>query len=262
MEKLREVLKRYSDLSKVLLGGVLCLVCISSVEYIVGNVRADKALRIDNDVFGISLSVFILTVSSFIVLIRNKRVNRGYLMAVLIGPIFGSLVLLLASIRPGSGPILNTINVPYEKVNRDSNLLVLPVIFDNGSSTLKEAEKVKLLNFTKLFKHCETHEILVRGYASSRQFKEQSNHRNYLLANERAEIVAGFLKLETGKNFKSFKWGSFQEMLEGRRINDLDPNDDLIPELELLNRRVEIVWKEDECLQSFAANKASELVLD
>jgi outer membrane protein OmpA-like peptidoglycan-associated protein len=114
------------------------------------------------------------------------------------------------------------------------------VLFTNGSRLVDSEEKAKLSLIARVAVKCEAL-VSVEGYASSRQFKVDSNTRNLALANDTAEAVSAvFIKngLPT-KNMTTTKWqpSDYANMRKGADIDD-SRESTAASDLERLNRRV------------------------
>ena len=107
-------------------------------------------------------------------------------------------------------------------------------------------------------------DVVVRGYASSAPFRnrdaavvEDSDKRNLEAANRRAEVVARILgDGESNLKVTPKLWKSFEDMRDARPFDDHHAGGERAPELEFLNRSVEVLVPDTgECMVRHGAEE-------
>lgn len=202
-----------------------------------------------------NLSLLSFALAGIIVLVLAMgigawRVPRAgkWVAAACAGPLSLAGIAVLASFHPGSGPYVDRERVRADNPARAERLFVLPIFFDHANASLRPVEKAHLRDLFAVFRDCVPEEIRVRGFASSARFQEDSDFRNRVLANRRAQVVSRFIEDEFQQAAAPVEWNEYQEMDSQRRLRDVGLKGERLLDLERLNRRAEIVWKEGACL--------------
>lgn len=132
----------------------------------------------------------------------------------------------------------------------------VPILFTNGSDRISAEELLILHRVVDVFSDCTNPQVIVRGYASSARFRENSDLENLKLSNRRARNVADALT-KRGFSVVQTPWAAYEEMTGERRIRDISTDGDRDVEKEARNRRVEILWRDSPCFAPVAARASS-----
>lgn len=162
-----------------------------------------------------------------------------------------SLSGVVSAIFPGNGSIVSREAITFDpQPPPRGTTFAIPILFPNNSSAISQAEKDRLRENFEVFRGCEVGNLKVRGFASSAQFKEFSDYRNLLLANDRAKAVSEAIVVMVGVTADVQPWGSYEAMERNKRIRDLDLAGGRIPTSEARNRRAELFWDDTKCFSS------------
>lgn len=234
-------------LIQILIGVISLVVFIYLAEILVEDIERYLPLNLNPLwlVFSLSLILIIFIILYFIF---KKWKNKPYLIAPLfIGPIIFSIVTIFASFEPGSGTLKTNETLTIKELSTKSRELMLPLFFKNSGKTLSKKRTEEFLKRFNTLNSCAHDTIFIIGYASSREFEQNNEIENRNLANNRAKFVENVLRTHTDTPIKVHEWNTLFEMENAVRINDRDIDRELLPELEALNRRVEVIWKNMNC---------------
>lgn len=152
--------------------------------------------------------------------------------------------------KASAGYVTNMPSGTPEPVER--RVTVVPLLYGMGDDKLDPGQMAALRDAEALLSSCGSAVVTVIGFASSAEFQSsgggrhsETNELNVELANRRAIIVAEALKRE-GISVTTHGWKEYLPMARRRRLVDVKDGR-LVPSLERLNRRVELVWSEVDC---------------
>lgn len=112
------------------------------------------------------------------------------------------------------------------------------VYFENGSAELGRAQRAKAAAFALAAEKCGIKELTVTGFASSAEYRMESDLQNMKLANDRAEALRRILQRPSLK-VETTTWTDFTVMTTSRLFHDVDGESRRLNAVEFLNRRAE-----------------------
>jgi hypothetical protein len=156
--------------------------------------------------------------------------------------------LLVCALFPGSGNYAVRDRVSSEAPVLGRTATSIFILFDNNSDQISPAEAARLRDALAVYRDCEMDTLLVRGFASSATFADQSDDQNLSLSNRRGLAVAALMSSIIGRHVDSTPWPDYPSMVEYRRVRDTDEARRRLIESERFNRRAEIYWTDRKCL--------------
>ena len=228
---------------------------VSLVGFIIlGEIGLDRTnrmlpLKLDPSLLGTSLLSIVLIFLVVYFILKKWKNKRYFLAPIFIGPIALAILSVVTSFEPGSGPMRSSETLTIKELASKNRELMLPLFFKNSEKSLSKKLTKDFLNRFNTLNSCTHDTIIVVGFASSREFDKDNEFNNRKLANDRAKYVEGLLKSYSDSPIVVHEWKSLVDMENSVRIADrtVDINNELIPEKEALNRRVEIIWKNVNC---------------
>jgi hypothetical protein len=162
--------------------------------------------------------------------------------------------LLLVSLSRGQGSLNARDEVQAINPPNPDNLFATAVFFSNRSPFLTSEAKQEIGRLIEVFRTCGSGGLFVRGFASSAQFHVPGADTDILnmgLANARAEQAAAQIDQLLGPHAATIKfWSAPQLMTGARRIRDIDAGGKRLLTKEALNRRVEVYWRSQNCMNT------------
>jgi outer membrane protein OmpA-like peptidoglycan-associated protein len=215
-----------------------------------GKLMAPRQLSVDG-ILLVAAVILILLFQGVTYLRRqqmtSERSHWPFLDGIAIAIIFGlPVLLLLSSLAPGLGSLrLQREYVITPPAPLPVNGMGTVVLFQNGVRTLRPNEAARLKQQLEILNRCNVADLRVVGFASSAPYRDMNEERNLRLANLRANaVVKALAKVQVGARVDT--WRTYQEMVTQRRIRDTDTGGKRIETLQSLNRRVEILWRENQ----------------
>lgn len=202
-------------------------------------------LRANLALLGLGLGGIVASVSVGVAVALRKL--GSWVGVLLVGPASLSLIAVLSSIHPGTAPYVARDQIIALAEGDTHRTLVVPVFFTHALANLSEIDRRKIRDVSGLFRACLPEEVIIRGFASSAEFRQNSDYQNRLLANRRAKVVAEFLEDELQRPVLAIVWAEYSQMAKVRRLRDVGPEGERLRDMERLNRRAEIVWREGSC---------------
>jgi outer membrane protein OmpA-like peptidoglycan-associated protein len=208
--------------------------------------------------FGLGLALLAATVSAVgLVAWRRPRFSAAACMAG-VAPVVVASTALLTAIHPGVGAFVSRERISTRDPVEPARILALPVFFANNDAKLSAGEAERVRQAFSTFADCGTESVFVRGFASSARFTANSDYRNRELANARASAVAAHLE-RFNRPVRVAAWTSYAEMVGNRRLRDTGLTEERLLQVEALNRRAEIFWPDQQCLDGGALWPSGEM---
>lgn len=156
-----------------------------------------------------------------------------------------SFGLAIVSASPGLGSVVAKDFIAGDVGTDAPPRFGVTILFENSSDALTPYAKRQIEDLLVVFASCQAPNAIVRGFASSARFRENSDDQNRNLANRRANSVSAFLK-ERGVIVNKVEWISHEDMANQLRIID-EKDGERILAREPSNRRVEVLWDQSPC---------------